>query len=42
MLLAVAPDTTVPTWNSEILAACMRDLIDGVVLRQGILVLFGG
>jgi len=37
MVLAVAPDTTVATWNAEMLAACFRDLLDAVLIRQQLL-----
>jgi hypothetical protein len=37
MLVAVAPDTTAATWSSEMLVACLRDLLDAVVIRQGVL-----
>jgi hypothetical protein len=40
VLLAVAPDTAVATWTTDMLAACLRDLIDAVVIRQGTLFLY--
>lgn len=40
MLLAVAPDTSVATWSVEVLATCFRDLLDAVVIRQGMPLLF--
>jgi hypothetical protein len=40
MLLAVAPDTAVPVWTTEALAACLRDTLESVLLRQGILFLY--
>jgi hypothetical protein len=40
LLLAVAPDLSVPTWTAGMLSACLRDLLDAVVLRQGILFLY--
>jgi hypothetical protein len=40
MLLAVAPDTSVPAWTTATLAACLRETLDAVILRQGILFLY--
>jgi hypothetical protein len=40
ILLAVAPDLSQPAWTAEMLAACLRDLLDSVVLRQGVLFLY--
>lgn len=40
MLVAVAPDTSVATWSAEVLATCLRDLLDAVVVRQGVMFLW--
>ena len=40
MLLAVAPDTGVPAWTTGALVGCLRDTLETVLLRQGLLFLF--
>lgn len=40
VLLAVAPDTSVPTWTTDMLTASFRDTFEAMMMRQGFLLLY--
>ncbi|MFI6272795.1 hypothetical protein [Micromonospora zamorensis] len=40
LLLAVAPDTGVPVWTTDMLAATLKDTLDTLIMRQSHLLLY--